>query len=235
MTTVDRILRKLDDLAKEQEEHLTLPALNDVISQFEAALAIPYSEAGIPLLITYLDKADKPKKTILTKKGEELADSDDADLAPDEQKRAGFARGVRKVYNRAKADHEKYANVDMELLKPYYDKMMLGLVGSNPAEEGGGRRKRTQGKPPKAARQLMSAFAEKADEVAAAIADGKSEKEILGAAFPRNGLRMNVVSDAGVDIQVRVKMNTDGESLFFFRNGYSSFRHLWSSYWRRSR
>ena len=67
MTTVDRILRKLDDLAKEQEEHLTLPALNDVISQFEAALAIPYSEAGIPLLITYLDKADKPKKTILTK------------------------------------------------------------------------------------------------------------------------------------------------------------------------
>ena len=89
---------------------------------------------------------------------------------------------------------------------------MLGLVGSNPAEEDGGRRKRTQGKPPKAARQLMSAFAEQANEVAEAIADGKSEKEILGAAFPRNGLRMNMVSDAGVDIQVRVKMNTDGES-----------------------
>jgi len=212
MTTVDKILRKLDSLTKEQEEHLTLPALDAVIDQFESAFIVPYSEAGIPLLTEYFDKAAKPKKTILTKKGEALADSDDAELTPDEQKRAHFARGVRENYNSVKKEHEKYENIDMDLLKPYYNEMMQGLVGSNPAVEGGGRRQRTQGKPPKVAKQLMSAFAQQADDVAQAIADGKSEKEILGAAFPRNGLRMNMGSDAGVDIQVRVKMNTDGKS-----------------------
>jgi len=212
MTTVDKILRKLDSLTKEQEEHLTLPALDAVIGQFESAFVVPYSEAGIPLLTEYFDKAAKPKKTILTKKGEALADSDDAELTPDEQKRAHFARGVRENYNSVKKEHEKYENIDMDLLKPYYNEMMQGLVGSNPAVEGGGRRQRTQGKPPKVAKQLMSAFAQQADDVAQAIADGKSEKEILGAAFPRNGLRMNMGSDAGVDIQVRVKMNTDGKS-----------------------
>lgn len=229
MTTVNRILLKLDYLAKEQEERLTLPALNDVIGQFEAAFAVPYSEAGIPLLTEYFDKVSRtptrpsspPKsagqgrkvaRPILTPKGTELADADDAELNPEEQKRAHFARGVRENYNNVKKEHEKYENIDMDLLKPYYNEMMQGLVGSNPAVEGGGRRQRTQGKPPKAAKQLMSAFAQQADDVAQAIADGKSEKEILGVAFPRNGLRMNMGSDAGVDIQVRVKMNTDGKS-----------------------
>jgi len=212
MTTVDSIVHKLDLLTKEQEEHWTLPALDDVINQFEAAFIVPYSEAGIPLLTEYFDKAAKPNKTILTKKGEELADADDAELNPEEQKRAAFARGVRKNYNSVKKEHEKYENIDMELLKPYYNEMMQGLMGSNPAVEGGGRRQRTSGTLPKAAKQLMSAFAQQADDVAQAIADGKSEKEILGAAFPRNGLRMNMIGDAGVDIQVRVKMNTDGKS-----------------------
>ena len=60
MTTVDKILLKLDYVAKEQEDELAFFALDDVIGRFENAIAVIYSEAGIPLKsYDYLVKADE--------------------------------------------------------------------------------------------------------------------------------------------------------------------------------
>ena len=49
MTTVDKVLLKLDYVSKEQENELAFFALDDVIDRFETAIAVIYSEAGIPL------------------------------------------------------------------------------------------------------------------------------------------------------------------------------------------
>ena len=49
MTTVDKVLLKLDYVSKEQENELAFFALDDVIDHFETAIAVIYSEAGIPL------------------------------------------------------------------------------------------------------------------------------------------------------------------------------------------
>jgi len=214
MTTEERILHKLDLLTKEQEELLVFSALNDVIDRFENIINIPYSEAGIPLITdNYLDKAARRKKDDLelSSEGEALVNADPNSLTPAEQERAVYARGVRDVYNNLKKEHVKVGE-NLDFLQPIYNDMMKGLGFDQPAPEGGGRRQRTQGAPPKPVKQLMSAFAQQADAVASAVAEGKSTSEIVGQAFPRNGLRMNVGKDAGVDIQVRIKMNPDGKS-----------------------
>ena len=214
MTTEERILRKLDLLTKEQEELLAFSALNDVIARFEHAISIPLSEAGIPLSTdTYLDKAARRKKDNLelSSEGEALVNADPNTLSPEDKERAVYARGVRDVYNNLKKEHVKVGE-NLDFLQPIYNDMMKGLGFDQPPSEDGGRNRRTQGTPPKPVKQLMSAFGQQADAVAAAVAEGKSTSEIVGQAFPRNGLRMNVGKDAGVDIQVRIKMNPDGKS-----------------------
>ena len=138
MTTTDKILRKLELLTKEQEEYLAFSALNDVIDRFESTFTLVYSEAGIPLLDdSYFDKAKKPKKVdkkILSPEGEQLADADPAGLTPDEQKKAAWARGVRKDYENLVKEHRKYGR-DTELLDGLLTDMLGGTVESVSPDE----------------------------------------------------------------------------------------------------
>jgi len=212
MTTVNQILLKLEYLTEKQEEQIAFSALDDVITRFEKATTVVYSDAGVPLLNVndYFFKQDDDADALnYSKEGERLVNANPKDLSPEDRKRAVYARGVRDNYNNTKQAHVKVGE-DLNLLNDLYTKMMSGLMEGEP--EGAAFRRRNQGKLPRGASELLSGFAQQADKVAAAIADGASIDEIKGLAFPKNGFRLNVEDDAGVDIQVRIRMNADGET-----------------------
>ena len=206
MTTVDKILLKLDYVTKEQEDELAFFALDDVIGRFENAIAVIYSEAGIPLKsYDYLVKAESDE----LKGYEELLGKESSELDEEEKQRVYFARGVRNVYNKLKKSHEA-ANASLSLIDDLYSDMMDNLLEGEP--RGVPFKRSKQGKLPKGAKELLGIFAAQADAVAEAVADGKSDEEIRGIAFPKRGFRLNVESDAGVDIQVKINLSPDGKS-----------------------
>ena len=206
MTTVDKILLKLDYVAKEQEDELAFFALDDVIGRFENAIAVIYSEAGIPLKsYDYLVKAESDE----LKGYEELLGKESSELDEEEKQRVYFARGVRNVYNKLKKSHEA-ANASLSLIDDLYSDMMDNLLEGEP--RGVPFKRSKQGKLPKGAKELLGIFAAQADAVAEAVADGKSDEEIRGIAFPKRGFRLNVESDAGVDIQAKITLSPDGKS-----------------------
>ena len=208
MTTVDKILLKLDYVAKEQENELAFFALDDVINRFEIAIAVIYSEAGIPLKsYDYLVKAESDD----FEGYEELFNKDPSELDEDEKHRIHFARGVRTSYDDLKKAHED-RNASLSLIDDLYSNMMDNLLEGEP--RGAAFKRSKQGKLPRGAKELLGVFAAQADAVAEAVADGKSDEEIRGIAFPKRGFRLNVESDAGVDIQVKINLSTDGK---FFR------------------
>jgi len=208
MTTVDKILLKLEYVAKEQENELAFFALDDVIDRFETAIAVIYSEAGIPLKsYDYLVKAESDD----LEGYEDLLGKDPSDLEESEKHRVHFARGVRNSYSRLKKSHEA-RNASLSLIDDLYSGMMDNLLKGEP--RGVPFKRSKQGKLPRGAKELLGVFAAQADAVAEAVADGKSDEEIRGIAFPKRGFRLNVESDAGVDTQVKINLSTDGK---FFR------------------
>jgi len=206
MTTVDKILLKLDYVTKEQEDELAFFALDDVINHFENAIAVIYSEAGIPLKsYDYLVKEESEHLEGF----EELLSKDPSELNESEKHRVHFARGVRSSYDELKKAHED-RNASLSLIDDLYSNMMDNLLEGEP--RGSAFKRSKQGKLPRGAKELLGIFAAQADAVAEAVADGKSDEEIRGIAFPKRGFRLNVESDAGVDIQVKINLSTDGKA-----------------------
>ena len=128
MTTVDMILLKLDYVSKEQESELAFFALDDVIDRFETAIAVIYSEAGIPLKsYDYLVKEESED----LKGFEDLLGQDPSELDESEKHRVHFARGVRNSYNKLKKSHEKF-NASLSLIDDLYSSMMDNLLEGEP-------------------------------------------------------------------------------------------------------